>query len=50
MSWKPDLGSAITDTALVAAFANLKDGDLVEVWHESDVKYRKGDDLAGMTP
>jgi hypothetical protein len=48
VSWKPTLGSAITDTALVSAFSNLQDGDLVEVWHESDVKYRKGDDLGAM--
>ena len=48
VSWKPTLGSTITDSQLIAAFANLRDGDLVEVWHESDVKYRKGDDLAPM--
>jgi len=47
-SWKPALGSTITDAQLITAFANLRDGDLVEVWHESDVKYRKGDDLAAM--
>lgn len=48
VSWKPTLGTTITDSQLIAAFTNLKDGDLVEVWHESDVKYRKGGDLAGM--
>lgn len=48
VSWKPTIGSTITDTQIVTAFANLWDGDLVEVWHESDVKYRKGDDLASM--
>lgn len=48
VSWKPALGSPITDSQLVTAFANLKDGDMVEVWHEADVKYRKGADLAAM--
>jgi hypothetical protein len=48
VSWKPDIGSTLYDAELVSSFANLEDGDLVEVWHESDVKYRKGGDLAGM--
>lgn len=48
VSWKPALGSTITDADLIDAFAGLHDGDLVEVWHESDVKYRKGDALAPM--
>jgi hypothetical protein len=48
VSWKPAIGSVITDAQLITAFANLRDGDQVEVWHEADVKYRKGQDLAGM--
>lgn len=48
VSWKPTIGTTITDTQLISAFTNLRDGDLVEVWHETDVKYRKGQDLAGM--
>jgi hypothetical protein len=47
-SWKPTLGSTITEAQVIAACSNLRDGDLVEVWHEADVKYRKGDDLAAM--
>ncbi|MGB3763172.1 MAG: hypothetical protein WA966_08115, partial [Ornithinimicrobium sp.] len=48
VSWKPSIGGAITDTQLISAFSDLQDGDMVEVWHESDVKYRKGADLTGM--
>jgi hypothetical protein len=48
VSWKPALGSTITDAQVIDACTGLRDGDLVEVWHESDVKYRKGGDLAAM--
>ena len=48
VSWKPAIGSDITDSQVTTAFANLKVGDMVEVWHESDVKFRKGQDLQGM--
>jgi hypothetical protein len=39
-SWKPTLGQAVTDSQIKAATANLRAGDIVELWHESDVKYR----------
>lgn len=45
ISWKPAIGSTITDAQVIEACTGLRDGDLVEVWHESDVKYRKGQDL-----
>lgn len=48
VSWKPAIGSTISDSQVITACGNLRDGDLVEVWHESDVKYRKGQNLAGM--
>lgn len=48
VSWKPALGSTITEAQVIDACAGLSDGDIVEVWHESDVKYRKGQDLAAM--
>jgi hypothetical protein len=41
-SWKPTLTSTLTDAMLVNAFDNLVAGDMVEVWHESDVKLRNG--------
>lgn len=41
-SWKPTSVSAITETAVRAACANLRAGDVVEVWHESDKKVRDG--------
>lgn len=41
-SWKPASVSAITPTAVAAAVANLRPGDCVEVWHESDKKVRDG--------
>lgn len=46
-SWKPALGSTISDASIIASFVNLRDGDMVEVQHESDVKYRK-DAKAGL--
>ncbi len=39
-SWKA-LGAIVTDQLIIAAFANLLDGDKVELEHESDVKYRR---------
>jgi len=48
-SWKPTLGQALpSDAVIQAAVANLVAGDIVEVWHEADVKQRKGDPLAPM--
>lgn len=48
VSWKPALGGTITAQQVITATANLRDGDMVEAWHESDVKYRGGSDLAAM--
>lgn len=48
VSWKPTLGSTITDAQVIEACTGLRDGDIVEVWHEADVKYRKGQDLDAM--
>lgn len=42
-SWKPNTLALITDAAIIAAVVNLRDGDCVEIWHESDVKYRSSD-------
>lgn len=41
-SWKPTSVDAITETAVRAACANLRPGDVVEVWHELDRKVRVG--------
>lgn len=41
-SWKPSSVSAITESAVRAATANLLPGDCVEVWHEADKKVRDG--------
>jgi len=40
-SWKPSL-TQITETWVTTITKNLKDGDVVEVWHESDKKVTDG--------
>lgn len=41
-SWKPALGVAITKAQIASALTNAVAGDIVTVWHETDVKYRNG--------
>lgn len=48
LSWKPDLSKPIDHAAALAALVNVPAGSKVCVWHEPDVKVRKGDPVAPM--
>lgn len=41
-SWKPRAADVITPARVAALTADLREGDVVEVWHEPDVKVREG--------
>ena len=47
-SWKPTLGQPLDRAAVLAALAPLPAGSKVAVWHEPDVKARKGEAVAPM--
>lgn len=48
LSWKPSLSVPVNEAQCVAALVNVPAGSKVCVWHEPDVKARKGDPVAPM--
>lgn len=48
LSWKPDLSRPVDEAACLTALAAAPAGSKVCVWHEPDVKARKGDPVAPM--
>lgn len=48
LSWKPPVNSPINEAEALVALENVPAGSKVCVWHEPDVKARKGDPVAPM--